>query len=354
MYYACQQAGVKPEGSNTITEIHGVQSMGITTNFTLTQVFEFGQLAIYDNIEEVPDLEVTLEKILDGYPLIWHLATMNATSGSLVGRSNQKTTVSLAVFADTQSSTSGVPIAQVDMSGMVVSSLSYSFQTDSPFKESVTLVGNNKLWNSSSGTFNGAFPSNADAPIGSGGSQVRHLMVFDPPASGSLDANGQLLALCTVLPTSIYGINSSGINQISTGSGAHIQSINISCDLGRDQILELGRKAPYFRYVTFPVEVTTEITFIGIKWDGISATEAGGQNGAPAGSNLRNQSIRVFTKDGTFISTGTKNKLKSVSLSGGDTGGGNVSITHRYITYNELYVKHPADPTTALIDGLAV
>src|SRR5688572_5422627 len=104
VFFAIQQVGFMPEGSSTFTAAHGVQSVGITTNFNLEQVFELGQLSIYDNIEQIPDVEVTMEKVLDGYPLLYHLATANATSGTLVGRSNQKTTVGLAVFSDTMDS----------------------------------------------------------------------------------------------------------------------------------------------------------------------------------------------------------------------------------------------------------
>jgi hypothetical protein len=355
IFYAIEQVGIAANGSTVYTEVHGAQSAGITTTFELVQVFEIGQLAIYDNIEGVPNIEMTIEKVLDGYPLIYHLATVGAPAGTLVGRSAQLADIALSVFPDTQSSASGAPIAQVSLSGMFVSALSYTFSVDGECRESVTLVGNNKTWTDPSGglngpiTFSGAFLTNADLPISSGNHvQTRRHVIFTLPTgtSSTLDINGQVVALATILPANIYGISPSGTNP-QDGTGAHIQSITISADLGRDQIFELGHNIPYFRYVTFPIEVTTEIVVIGIKWDAISATEAGGQNGAPIGYNLNTNSIRVATEDGTFISLGTQNKLNSVGYTGGDatTGGGNVSLTYRYVTYNDLYVKHPADPT---------
>ena len=75
-----------------LNPVHGLQSVGITTTFNLEQVFEMGQLSLYENLEEVPDVEVTLEKVIDGYPLIYHLATSNPTiaagTDTLIGRSN--------------------------------------------------------------------------------------------------------------------------------------------------------------------------------------------------------------------------------------------------------------------------
>ena len=55
------------DGNGKIMIAHGLQSIGITTNFNLEQIFELGQLSLYENYEEVPDIEVTFEKVLDGY-----------------------------------------------------------------------------------------------------------------------------------------------------------------------------------------------------------------------------------------------------------------------------------------------
>ena len=65
IYYAIQQVKLGP-AAGTMAPVHGLQTVGITTNFNLEQVFEMGQLAIYQNVENVPDVEVTLNKVLDG------------------------------------------------------------------------------------------------------------------------------------------------------------------------------------------------------------------------------------------------------------------------------------------------
>ena len=51
VFYAVQAVGIAPFGSTTYATVHGLQSVGITTTFNLEQVFELGQLAIYENIE---------------------------------------------------------------------------------------------------------------------------------------------------------------------------------------------------------------------------------------------------------------------------------------------------------------
>ena len=73
LFWAVQAIGFAPDGSSTFTPAHGVQSLGSNITFNLTEVFELGQISIYDNVEDTPDVEFTIEKLIDGYPLIYHL-----------------------------------------------------------------------------------------------------------------------------------------------------------------------------------------------------------------------------------------------------------------------------------------
>jgi hypothetical protein len=111
--------------------------------------------------------------------------------------------------------------------------------------------------------------------------------------------------------------------------------------------------APYHRYVTFPVEVTSEFEVVAVSGDGINATESGyysgltgntvatpSDTGCVARHNLLDQTIFIETCEGTRIYLGTKNKLTSVNYTGGDTGGGNVSVTYSYSTFNDFVVAH--------------
>ena len=50
----------------------------------------------------------------------------------------------------------------------------------------------------------------------------------------------------------------------------HIQNFTCSTDLSREDILELGRKAPYYRSPNFPVEVTSEFEIIAVSGDYVS------------------------------------------------------------------------------------
>lgn len=325
IFYAVQQAGVSKCGENSFTSIHGLQSIGINTKFNLEQVFEMGQISIYENIENIPDIEVTLEKVLDGYPLIYHLATNGATSASLSGRSNVKSTIGLSIYSDVQDSASGTPLAQCTMSGVYPSALNYNFEVNGNCTESVTLVGNNKVWNN---TFTAAAFDNTDSPLATTGVQRRENVVF-----GSAGCK---------LPQDIPGVSASGTNERTNGQDydAHIQSIKVSTNLGREQLFELGRRGPYHRYVTFPIEVKTDIEILSTAGDSVAALE-------DATSNLTDRTIRVLTEDSTLLDLGTRNKLASVTYGGANAGqnGGNATVTYSYSNFNDLTVTHDEDPS---------
>lgn len=319
--------------------MHGVQSVGVTTNFRLEQVFELGQITIYENIENIPDVEITMERVLDGYPLAYHQATRGATSASLTGRSNQKSHFVLSIFSDVQDAASGTPLSEMECSGTYVSRFGYRFPVEGNFTETMTLVGNNKVWRTSSFRSSGLF-NNTDAPLseaGSGGVNRREDLIMYPLASGQY---------YTKFPADIDGISSSGTNNATAGENAvHFQNVSVDCDLRREEIFELGRKLSYHRYVNFPVEVTSEFEVLSLRGDMVSATEDGV---AGNGNNLTDRTIVIVAREGTVLDLGTRNKLQSVTEDGGDASGGNVTVKYSYSNFNDLTVLHPNDVTTSL------
>jgi hypothetical protein len=347
IYWAVQAVAIAPFQTDDPTSfvfVHGVQSVGLTTTFNLEQVFELGQLQIYENIENIPDVEVTLEKVIDGYPLIYHLATTGAAAGTLAGRSNQRCQVALSIFDDTLEQASGTPIAEVWMSGMYVSNLTYTMPVEGNCTEAVTLVGNDKVWIATDDLADDTIHEGNELFFGDdepkaltdslGGVQRRENVLMDSLLDDSV----------SVLPggvNGVEGISSSGTNDKVDGQyGAHIQNITVSADLGREALNELGRRGPYHRFVNFPVEVTCEIETISTLGDQVSATEDGVLGG---GANLADKRIFIVLEDTTKLDLGLKNKLASVTYGGGDAGGGNATTTYSYTTFNDLTVTHVTD-----------
>ena len=87
IYYAVQAVGIKrPSDLNgayasSVTKVQALQSVGMNTNFNLEPVYQLGQIQLYDNYEEIPEVEVTLNKVLDGTPTLYSLA-MNTGDGA--------------------------------------------------------------------------------------------------------------------------------------------------------------------------------------------------------------------------------------------------------------------------------
>ena len=362
VYYAIQQVAMAPDSAaptqhNSFKVVHGVQSVGITTTFNLEQVFELGQISIYENVEGTPDVEVTMSKVLDGYIPLYCMATaMFAASPALANRNaaNVKSFVQLGIWNEANNQSAGqtdtYADSVVEMSGLVVSSVGYNFPLDDNFSEDVTMVGNYKVWKSGTATntvsadcgvtyypnnsgIAGGFAGNDDAPVGDGGVNRRENMQF---ASAATATSGDY----TVIPQDIPGVGTNGVK----GPDARISSITTSVDLGREDIFELGSKLPYAKTVSFPVEVTCDFEVTTVSGDLVNAlddcTEAGACN---TKQNLNERPIRIATCEGLRLWLGKKNKLSSVTYGGGDAGGGNATVSYSYSNFNDFTVMHSGD-----------
>ena len=342
VYYACQAVSIAgPSGAlhaniaNTnFTPIHGLQSVGINTNFNLEPIYQMGQLDLYDNFEDIPDVEVSLSKVLDGLPTIYSLAMGTGTLSSVA---ENRCGVRLTIHSDTAGTSRNAAIAACVIQPAYLSSVSYSFPSDGNFTEDVTIVGNNKLWYAAPGGL-------SDVDTGVTGHGPR----FDNPNAGAGIIRRQMFDQDrTILPNKgdIGGPLNPTAETTSTSGGIPkvnpIQSVSISMDLGREEIYSLGSRLPYTRFVNFPVEVTCDIETIAATGDMVGASELETSCSNPKA--LLDKTIKVVLCDGSFYDLGSKNKLQSVSYEGGDTGGGNATATFSYLTYSHFTHKPAND-----------
>lgn len=334
LYYPAHYVAIGPYCSNSGIPVHGVQSVNMTTSFNLEQVFELGQIEIYENIEGIPNIEMTIEKVLDGYPLVYHLGTRGATSSSLSNRTNQRADIFLSTFSDALNSSSGAPLAQAYCSGMYTQSLNYTIPVQGQVRESVTFVGNDKVWKTSSFSFNGHFNNN-DSPASPSGTMKRQNVKMGAAPTGSIWPT--LLPGVTVVNGSGYNIESAGV------FGAHLQDVSVSTSLNREDLFELGRRKPYYRFANFPVAVSCTINMTAggtIPYDAVNAN-------SDSIANLTNEPIMIKLDDGTIFDLGNKNKLQSVSYSGGDSTGGVVTVAYQFQNFNKLDIKNPRNRSRA-------
>jgi hypothetical protein len=222
---------------------------------------------------------------------------------------------------------------------MYLSNFTYTLPVDGNATEQITLVGNSKKWNS---TYDG---------VNSGGTNVVDTFTpgktladnFTPSTSSGILRRQYFNIQGSVLPTGIGGIG-------GPGNGAklpHLQNITFSANLGRESINQLGKFGPYCRYATFPVEVTSEFEIVAQDGDGLDFSDFRGEDFCGTSkTNIAYKTIKLSICDSVATSTanglvfdlGTKNTLTAVNYAGGDTGGGNATVTYSFRNFNDFRI----------------
>ena len=296
IFYAVQQVAIGTT-AGTYRVLKGVQSVSMTTTFNLEQAFELGQLEIYENIEGVPSVEMTINRLLDGTALAYVLAAGSYSNADDINlASTNEFTARLGIWDEASDSfANGNPVNQVTISGAFISNVSYTLGVDGNFTEELGITATDKAWYNDCDAASawaddytaGAFAGNNDSPDFAGGVQRREY--FD---TGS--------TIPSIIPE--------GRNRL--------QSVSISADFGREDLFELGSKGPFAKVATFPLEVTCSIEVLSSGGDLVSAAAEGcatGLTSCDVNNNLTDETIIIKTCDGTQIDLGTKNKLSSVS-----------------------------------------
>ena len=371
----------------------GMQSAAMSTNFNRETVFQLGQVELYEYSERQPDVEVTLEKIIDGTKPLWFMLT-DPLFTDLVGKTAfYRSDIILSIYSDTKfRADTAAPLSTVLASGMYLSTVTYTFPVDGAVTESVSMVGNDKKWANFDSSVPGETvsvyppaltpPTNA-TPVGVPSGVFGHEPLGGKQELAGGDGGFGVLVVGSgvqrreevdirrsVLPSDIPGITvalGSGVSTtqleqkgyISAGcSGAvdsagnaltqlvadantsgvieHLQSITITADIGRDDIFELGSKRPFTKYVTFPVEVTTAIEVVTSQGDLIDATS---EVDCGPDSTAQN-TIIVRTCDGMQVDAGDSNVLTTVDVGGGEAGGDNMTVTYNFSSFNALNISH--------------
>ena len=328
--------------------LNGVQSVGLSTSIDFTQIFELGYLQIFENVEGIPTCEVTIERNIpsNGYTM-YQLAGLNPgtteyrerfTNDLLAFGSDEPMAVRLAVNSNANQIGRGgsqAPYCQYIHITGYTSSYSVNATVDGPVSESMTLLG-------------------TSVEIVPSGSSNTNLL----PSGGDAGANTYRGRDCHFRTAMVSG----GPPSYSTKD--RVQSFSLSVDIGREDLQELGRKQPYLRYSNFPTEVTCDVEYnldlskevdtdlfpthsLTSMFNGFTATDNCDLNPASgyvvmlSGARL----IDCYPSEQygpNLICATSGAKLTSESYSGGDTGGGPVTVSKSYQAFNNMisYVEH--------------
>jgi len=370
IYYASQTVQLRPQDATTTYFPYwyqplGLQSVGMNTSFNLQQAFQLGTVELYENIENVPNVEVTINKVIDNTAPLYAMCMGGSAGvdgafdqdlGSLV---NNRVNFRLGIFEDNKQYVSSTAKSHVVCSGMYLSRFNYTLPIDGNGSEEVTLVGNHKIWNTGSFLGQNSYGFTASDIF----SPSKVVGVITPTKTSGVVTRQYVNILDSVLPVGSGGIkrpNSNGGDQTGATSLPHFQSITVSADLGRENINELGKFSPYCRYTTFPIEVTSEFQVVSVEGDYITAKDFYLEDFCgQSKTNLKKHNIKIHLNSsnaatscdqGMILDLGNKNVLTSVNHTGGDTGGGNVTVTYSFRNFNNFKIS--ASGTYA--DGIAI
>lgn len=362
-YWAITALGTGPEGFldgtgvTTAKFMKGVQSVGISTTFNLEQVFQLGQLEIYQDVEDIPDIEISIEKVIDDSQLAYQAGVGQATVGGSVEKlgtevlrlteiQNNKVDAYITIQPETAEAAGDTGAGRttesyVWCSGMYVSSASFSFPVDGNFTESCTLVGNHKKWYAG-GVTKKLVGAPETGPIGAAWTPPTGLHTGDVARRHNFSF--------TSIPVSIQP---TGATDGFKGD-AVITSVSVSTDFGREKINHLGGKVPYHRYVTFPIEVTCDIEVVinDAMGQDVDALPLRDQNSGEETIKFGIYDEHIDNSSGIsgtalnlrhVFDLGAKNKLSSITYGGGDTGGGNATYSYSYRNFNKLNINSDID-----------
>jgi hypothetical protein len=351
IYYASQVAQLRPcnaDGSQKSAYWYnplGVQSVGMTTNFNREQTFQLGTVEIYDNVETVPEVEVTINKVIDSTSPLYLMAMGggggigSAKNASLVSLSNNRVHFRLGIYEDNNQFTENSAASYVVCTGMYLSSFNYTLPVEGNATEEITLVGNNKRWNHNYAGVNTSGPS-----VGDTFTQGKVMNGVRPSSSSGILRRQYFNIQGSTLPVGTGGIGGPTYNPSKL---PHLQNITMSANLGRESINQLGKFSPYCRYATFPIEVTSEFEIIAEDGDGLDFKDFSGDSFCGTSkTNLAYKTIRLAICDfdhrngnnSMTFDLGSKNTLTAVNYAGGDTGGGNATVTYSFRNFNDFKI----------------
>ena len=295
IFYACQAVGFGPDNGGASAALTGVQSVGVNSTFGLEQVFQLGQIEIYENIEGTPEVELTIERVFDSASNLYGLFA--GANKSITQVATARKSVTLAVVDDSKSvheNTAG--LIGVECTGVYMSNYSANFSVDGTSTDTITVVGNHQTW----------------------GAEALTLTKAEGTA--------------TVAKRQNLSLSAAGI----AGATGKVQSATVSIDFGREDLLEFGSKTPYFRAASFPVECSAEVSYNAVAANlghgGLNFTD--GQTTDVQGSD---STIKITYTAGTGTgNVGISGRCTGMNYSGGDASGGNATVSYSYTGYNNF------------------
>lgn len=299
IFYALQQ--VEISDGTTSRALQGVQSVGLSSTTNIESFSAFGSIDATSILQDM-DLEVTIE---NGLGSDWNnaLAALGYTSGNSWNFGSFDFDTGHTITLTYKMSDS--EIQTITLSG-ILTGYSVQMGTDGPATESVTFQN-----------------------------QGTSVFVAGSKAAGTLPAQNQ--SLCDVITrpnftsfaTTEYPDCCASVTT-APSSYSNVTSFSAGFDISNEKISVLGQSLPFGKFASFPAETSAEVEF---HLDP-SGSIGGLNSGSVTGSSLDDKCYDIaITLPGNTFSM-EEMRHAGTSRSGGDVGGGNVTISDSYTGFN--------------------
>lgn len=342
LYYGCMGVFISNNALLSNTFVNGVQSVGLDHNFDYNLNPSVGKSQVSTQGLR-PSNQITIERIwanlenviipTNQYPTTY--AEGYLLSGNNLGysaRGNSATDllqfdIMLVYSNDSQSYITGTALDIMNYKKSLLTGINYQFDVSSSFKE--TLAFSNQMVNDESSN---VIPT-ASLPYFMGGTKSSNYEILNRK---NFDNSS------SIIPTEISNITSFsgtkdgqniiGITKIEVDVGINY---TVPPDNGKWRGSDNTAELNYWTTISLPISVTTKFT--------INAGRSLQQSIVNSDKNFTNQRIvlvirTINTADRTplykIVDLGNKNRLKSLSVTGGNTDGSIVEYTFTYENYN--------------------
>lgn len=296
IFYALQQVEIGDgAGSETMTALKGVQSVGMSSTTNVESFSAFGSIEATTILQDL-DLEVTIE---NGLGSDWTNA-LGAAGYSSFNSTFFDTARTLRLTYRTDTS-----VTKTIELNAILTSYSVQMGTDGPATESVTFQ------NAGTGIFVQGFDGTV-LPTQS----AELCNVLSRPNFTSFETT-RYAECCVDSPD-------------AAAAYSKLTSFSSNFDVGSEKISVLGRSMPLHKFATFPAEVSTEVEFHLDPSAGVGVLNSA----TISGTSLADECYDLEIKMPGNVYDMEKMRLSGTSRSGGDVGGGNVAISQSFTGFN--------------------
>tara|TARA_B100001778_G_scaffold258299_2_gene218539 strand:+ start:2452 stop:3435 length:984 start_codon:yes stop_codon:yes gene_type:complete len=319
IFYGLQNVSISTDDTaGNLQTIRGVQSVGTSSTTNIETFSSFGSIAATSILQDM-DLEITMEVGIGSWTTaLSRIGYAGFSSGFF------DTTKKVRITYDVGGTTKYVEL------NAILTSYSAQLGTDGPATESLTFqnAGNAGFGTETAGT----------TPLPEAPSSLDLCGVFTRPDMHNFHRKYRADCCSTAGPV---------LNTVSNAT-----SWSISMDASNEKVSVLGQSMPFGKFASFPVETSMEVEMHLDPSSSMGSFNSGSVTSGTLADVCYDPTV-ILGPDGSSATSKSWNlhraRQSGQSRSGGDVGGGNVTVSESYTGYNDL--GHDSDLSTGTTEA---